>query len=49
MRGGRERVVQLYLFFADPDAAGPGTLRLAEIVREDVGRACLAAGVGKSR
>lgn len=43
LRGGRERVAQLYMFFADPDAAGPGTLRLAEIVREGVARACLAA------
>lgn len=40
LRGGRERTGQLYMFLADPDAAGPGTLRLAEIVREEVKRAC---------
>ena len=44
LRGGRERSAQLYLFFADPDAAGPGTRRLAEIIREQVAGACLARG-----
>jgi len=44
LRGGRVRTVQLYLLFADRDAAGPGTLRLAEIVREEVERGCRAAG-----
>jgi DNA-binding transcriptional LysR family regulator len=44
LRGGRERVAQLYLFFADTDAAGPGTRRLAEIVREQVVSACRARG-----
>ncbi len=34
MRGGQARVGQLYLIFADRDAAGPGVLRLAEILRE---------------
>ena len=43
LRGGRVRTVQLYLLFADRDAAGPGTLRLAEIVREEVERGCRAA------
>ena len=43
LRGGRVRTVQLYLLFADRDAAGPGTLRLAEIVREEVVRGCRAA------
>ena len=42
LRGGRERTVQLYLIFADRDAAGPGVLRLAEIVREEVQRDCRA-------
>lgn len=36
LRGGRERVSQLYLIFTDRDAAGPGTLRLAEIIKEEV-------------
>jgi DNA-binding transcriptional LysR family regulator len=40
LRGGRERVSQMYLIFADPDASGPGTLRLAQIVREEVARSC---------
>jgi DNA-binding transcriptional LysR family regulator len=44
VRGGRVRTVQLYLMFADRDAAGPGTLRLAAIVREEVERACRAGG-----
>lgn len=34
LRGDRERVLSLYLIIADRDAAGPGTLRLAEILRE---------------
>ena len=44
LRGGRERTAQLYLIFADRDAAGPGVLRLAEIIREDVHRACQSNG-----
>lgn len=47
VRGGRVRTVQLYLMFADRDAAGPGTLRLATIVREEVERACRAMGGAK--
>jgi DNA-binding transcriptional LysR family regulator len=42
LRGGRERIAQLYMYFADRDAAGPGTLRLAEIVREEVESRCRA-------
>ena len=34
LRGGRTRTLQLYLLFADRDAAGPGTLRMAQIIRE---------------
>jgi DNA-binding transcriptional LysR family regulator len=40
VRDGGERFAQLYLVFADRDAAGPGTLRLAEIVRELVKSEC---------
>ena len=40
MRGGLTRTLQLYLIFADRDAAGPGTLRLAEILREECARSC---------
>lgn len=36
LRGGAERMIQMYLVFPDPDAAGPGVLRLAEIIRETV-------------
>ncbi|MGH8806720.1 MAG: LysR family transcriptional regulator [Noviherbaspirillum sp.] len=40
MRGGGERFVQLYLVVADPDSAGPGTRRLAEIISESAAKAC---------
>lgn len=38
---GNERSAQLYLIMADPDAAGPGTQRLAQIIRESVKRECV--------
>jgi hypothetical protein len=47
LRGGRVRTEQLYLIFADRDAAGPGTQRLAAIVREEVERGCRALGDNK--
>ena len=37
LREGLERWVDLYLAFADRDYAGPGTLRLAQIIRELTG------------
>jgi DNA-binding transcriptional LysR family regulator len=40
LREGGERVAPLYLMFADRGAAGPGTRRLAEIIREEVKRRC---------
>ena len=40
MRDGGERYGQLYLVFADRDAAGPGTLRLAEIIKARVAETC---------
>lgn len=40
MRDGGERFTELYLVLADPDSAGPGTRRLAEIIRETVGVEC---------
>jgi len=40
LRDGRERVAECYLIFADRDATGPGALRLAEILREEVGARC---------
>ena len=39
-RDGGERFSELYLVFADRDAAGPGTLRLAEIIRAQVAETC---------
>jgi DNA-binding transcriptional LysR family regulator len=43
MREGKERWAELYLVFADRDYAGPGTLRLAELLREHVAEQCRAA------
>jgi DNA-binding transcriptional LysR family regulator len=40
LREGGERTVELYLLFADRDYAGPGALRMAEIIREHVGEQC---------
>lgn len=43
LRDGGERFTELYLVLADADSAGPGTRRLAEIIRESVVKEC--AGV----
>jgi DNA-binding transcriptional LysR family regulator len=40
LREGGERFAQLYLVFADCDHAGPATLRLAELIREQVVKEC---------
>ena len=40
LRDGKERTIECYLIFPDRDAAGPGTLRLAEIIKERVARQC---------
>jgi DNA-binding transcriptional LysR family regulator len=40
LRGGSMRVRPLYLVFADRDAAGPGLLRLADIIRATVANEC---------
>lgn len=45
LREGAEKAGTVYLVFADRDAAGPGTLRLAEIVRDAVKRECRAQNV----
>jgi DNA-binding transcriptional LysR family regulator len=42
MREGRERYVELYLVYANRDSAGPGVLRLGEIVKEITPRVCAA-------
>jgi DNA-binding transcriptional LysR family regulator len=40
LREGAQRHGSLYLVFADRDTAGPGTRRLAEILREQVASTC---------
>lgn len=40
LREGAEKAGTLYLVFADREAAGPGALRLAEIIRQAVAREC---------
>ncbi|HVN98516.1 MAG TPA: LysR family transcriptional regulator [Steroidobacteraceae bacterium] len=45
MREDKERWAELYLVYADRDYAGPGALRLAELLRELVAQQCRA---GKS-
>jgi DNA-binding transcriptional LysR family regulator len=40
LRDGGDGAAQLYLVFADRDAAGPGALRLAAIIRETADAAC---------
>lgn len=43
LRNGGERFLELYLVFADREGAGPGTLRLAELLRAEVARNCATA------
>ena len=43
LKGGRDRVEQLYLVFGDGESAGPGTRRLAEIIRARVAERCRLA------
>jgi DNA-binding transcriptional LysR family regulator len=40
LRDGGERYAQLYLILADDDSAGPGALRLAQIIRQAVTSHC---------
>jgi DNA-binding transcriptional LysR family regulator len=40
MREGRERFAELYLVYANRDSAGPGVLRLGEIILETAKRTC---------
>lgn len=44
MRDGGERYIELYLVYADRENAGPGTLRLAQLVRERTEEACSRRG-----
>ena len=48
LREGGERWGELYLVFADRDYAGPGALRLAEIIREQVSGECRKLGAGEA-
>lgn len=41
LREGGESLAQLYLVFADRDAAGPGVRRLAAIIRDEAKAACV--------
>jgi DNA-binding transcriptional LysR family regulator len=41
---GAERLATLYLVYADREAAGPGTRRLVDIIREQVVATCRVAG-----
>ena len=43
LREGPERLAQLYLVFGNRDLAGPGALRLAELIQETVREMCPAA------
>jgi DNA-binding transcriptional LysR family regulator len=50
LREGGERFADLYLIFADPENAGPATLRLAQIIRDGVASECKRSAVaGDSR
>lgn len=40
LKEGGERYAELYLIIADPEAAGPGVRRLAQILREAVAAGC---------
>ena len=42
MREGRERYADLYLVYANRDSAGPGVLRLGEIITETTKKTCTA-------
>ena len=44
--GAQERVGTLYLIYADRDYAGPGILRLVELLRDNVADACAARRAG---
>lgn len=48
LREGNERFVELYLILADPDLAGPGVRRMAEIVRQSVDSECMHRATLKS-
>lgn len=47
LREGRERIVALYLVLADPELAGPGVRRLAELIHETVRTVCATTSQGR--
>jgi DNA-binding transcriptional LysR family regulator len=49
LREGGDRYVELYLVYSDRDAAGPGVLRLGEIIRETTREACAAEAAKRPR
>jgi DNA-binding transcriptional LysR family regulator len=49
MREGAERFAEIYLVFADPDFPSRSAVRMAEILREDVGRLCSPEVVRQSQ
>jgi DNA-binding transcriptional LysR family regulator len=52
LRDGRDRYAELYLVYANRETAGPGVLRLGEILRETTARTCeneRAAAAAKPR
>jgi DNA-binding transcriptional LysR family regulator len=42
LREGRDRYLELYLVYASRDSAGPGVLRLGEIIKETTQQACVS-------
>ena len=46
---GTERFVEMYLIYADREHAGPGALRLGEILREAVAAACKGSDPGSAK
>jgi len=49
LQEGAERFADLYLVFANREHAGPGTTRLAEIIKESVASECLSPGAEPAR
>jgi DNA-binding transcriptional LysR family regulator len=47
LQEGRERYAELYLVYAHRDSAGPGVLRLGEIIQETTKQLCAAQGAQK--
>ena len=48
LREGGERFIQLYLVLAEPEDAGPGTLRLAQLLKDAVAAECPRSDSGRT-